>query len=91
MAYPNPSAGAPIVMHVMGGPFDKVKITIYTISMRKIYEATYTGNGQPTMDIPWDLKDSYSRVTANGLYYVLVESYIHGTDHRSVQKVLILR
>ncbi len=89
--YPNPSNGSPVNFDVSGGPYDKVRITIFSLSMRKIYDQTYPGNGLTSMTLVWDLKDASSKVAANGIYFVSIETFSKGATHRYLKKVLILR
>jgi hypothetical protein len=88
--YPNPVRGGHMHYHVGGGPYEKIRVTIYTISMRKIYDVTFPGTGLTDTELEWDLRDVASHVVSNGVYYLSVETYIHGTPRRYIEKVLIL-
>jgi hypothetical protein len=88
--YPNPVHGGKVKFHVGGGPYEKITVTIYTISMRKIYKVTLVGS-LTEQDVEWALMDDASHVVSNGIYYVSIETDFHGQISRFIEKVLVLR
>jgi hypothetical protein len=67
----------------------KVKMKIYTVSFRKIFEddnlSAAFGGQSYTLD--WSKVGNIS----NGLYYAVIEEYNGGYANRQVIKILVLR
>jgi len=88
VVYPNPANGAGSVRTVfnLGGSGD-VKFQIFTTAFRKIQEVDLGDLQAGTQTASFELRDSWGRPLANGVYYLV---FSRGSE-RSVGKLLILR
>ena len=86
--YPNPSNGSPISFTVQTSGRSVVKMDIFTLNFRKIFDRTFEAEGVQT--VSWNLKDPMGDQVANGVYYVRIN--ITGSQSvTKIVKVLILR
>jgi hypothetical protein len=70
--YPNPATSAAHASFCIEVPGDsEVKVTVYTIAFRKVFERTL--HVAKSTDFTWDMRDQWGSPVANGLYYVRVQ------------------
>ena len=74
MVYPNPVRGGEIIRVAVpvSGTVDALRVTIVTVSYRKVFEKTFAGpfrNGVATLVL-----DGLELKSANGLYYLVVRT-----------------
>src|SRR5262249_30285289 len=87
VVYPNPTTGGSVnVLPQAYGADADVRIEIYTLSFRKVFDKTYKDVVSGTA-IPISLTDSFGHPLADGLYYVVVT--VNG--QHSTAKLLILQ
>ena len=92
MLYPNPiKDGAPLNFNYnVTGPTDYVKVKIFTLSFRKIFEdeTLSTTVGQNSYKLDWG---KAGLDLANGLYYVVLYWKTGSQETHQVMKLLIQR
>lgn len=92
LLYPNPAYGnAPVNFNYnVASPVDQVKVKLFTVSFRKIYEddtlSTAVGQNKYTLDF-----SKAGLNPANGLYYVVVSFSVGGHETHQIMKLLIQR
>jgi hypothetical protein len=90
--YPNPVTGSqPINFNYnVTGPVDQVKVKIFTLAFRKIYEddtlSTTVGSDKYSLDL-----NKAGLNIANGLYYVVLYFKTNGSENHQVMKLLVQR
>lgn len=90
--YPNPvTSWEPVNFNYnLTGSADQVKVKIFTLAFRKIYEddslPTVPGSSKYTLNLGQGDLD-----IANGLYYVVLEIKAGGLVNRQIMKLLIQR
>ncbi len=89
--WPNPWDGSrPVsIFHTLTTPADSVRLKVYTVSFRKIFESggLASGAGRQTYSLSWNQLGN----VANGLYYLVVEEAREGKVTRTILKTLIRR
>jgi hypothetical protein len=87
---PNPSRGEPVCFRFDEGPYDEVRVDVYTQCSRLLYSEKRRNVGEECT-MTWNLKDVASRVVSNGLYIVVLKTQKGSECKRYTEKVLILR
>jgi hypothetical protein len=91
ITYPNPCHGEAVWFHVDGGPYDEIRVAVYTSGLRAVCHFVQPWRGGDVEEINWNLKDDFGANVANGIYLVKIETHYHGTVDKYVQKCLLLR
>jgi hypothetical protein len=89
--FPNPwTGGSPLqVSYQLSANTDQVKLKIFTVSFRKIFENDDlpTAAGEQVYTPNWNQAGPVS----NGVYYLVLDIKTNGVDHQQILKLLILR
>ncbi len=90
--YPNPVTGSQPVNfnYNVTSPLDQVKVKLFTVSFRKIYEddTLPTGMGANKYSLNWS---NAGLNIANGLYYVVLYFKSGGSETHQIMKLLVQR
>lgn len=89
--WPNPWNGSQPVSfyHTLAAPADSVRLRVYTVSFRKIYESGNLPSGAGLQT--YSLSCSQLGHIANGIYYVVVAEERGGHETRKILKLLVRR
>lgn len=86
--YPNPvSVGNSTLLQLTLGAASNVRVQIFTVSFRKVFDQTYPNLAEGIHNLSIPLVDREGTPLANGLYYVVVT--VNG--QRTILKLLILK
>jgi hypothetical protein len=73
--YPNPSDGSvPPILLIPVNTVTDVKVKIFTVAFRKVWETSVPSVGPPGSQLTLPLTDKWGTPLANGVYYVVVET-----------------
>jgi len=88
--YPNPCRDR-ACFSLDGGPYDRVVLSLHTLSGREICRKVLPWTGQDECKIDWDLRDDHRAQVCNGIYYAVIETQVHNEVRRYTEKVCVLR
>ncbi|MFO7841728.1 MAG: C25 family cysteine peptidase [Fidelibacterota bacterium] len=97
--FPNPFTIKTTFIYELTEQFDDLRISIYTLSGRKIYTMSVQENAITDLplqsigyhEIPWYGKDEFGNTVANGVYFYVIEGKVDGKTIKEKGKVAKLR
>ena len=88
--YPNPCHDR-ACFSLDGGPYDRVVLSLHTLSGREIRRKVLPWSGQDECKIDWDLTDDHRAQVCNGIYYAVIETQVQNQVRRYTEKVCVLK
>lgn len=76
---------------VAGGPYDDIRVKVYTPGFRKVCAKRHACNNLAEESVELELKDDQDHPLANGLYYLKIETEYRGTVREYVRRCVVAR